>query len=159
MFEINSFIEKRRHAPVDMTDARRSIDKLKQVLAADDPATLVAGAGAVHDLIHAFQWQGNWASHVFDIVGSLASALRFGLDERDEFGSRHAAEAANHLWRHEYGVSKFDEFTGDWQKSWACAQFDEGMKRLAFGTSKQVAEVEVEEQVRPEGTPATNPLL
>jgi hypothetical protein len=55
--------------------------------------------------------------HVVDMLSSCASAIRFGLEWPCH--SRHAAEAANHVWKHVYGVSRFDGNTPSWQHEWA----------------------------------------
>lgn len=135
MYWTSSAIERHSKNPIDASDARHALDRLAAVLRSTEPDALIAGAAEVRTLIHGLKWEGNWASHIFDIVGSLASALRFGLKKPVTFSSRHAAEAASHLWRREYGISKFDEFTGEWQKSWARHQFDTAIRRLAFPAS------------------------
>lgn len=56
-------------------------------------------------------------NHLLDMLSSCVSAVRFGLEVPCH--SRHAAEAANHVWKHKYGVRLLDECTSDWQKDWA----------------------------------------
>jgi len=46
--------------------------------------------------------------------------------------SRHAAEASNHIWKHKYGVTLFDDCTPAWQKDWARRQFQDAILRLAL---------------------------
>jgi hypothetical protein len=136
MYWISSEIDRRCARPVNCADARRALDKLTEVLKSENPEALVSGAADIHALIDSLEWRGTWASHVFDIVSSLASALRFGLDGIEGISSRHAAAAASHLWKHEYGISKFDEYTGEWEKTWAREQFYEAVKRLALSPER-----------------------
>lgn len=56
-------------------------------------------------------------NHTIDMVSSIASAVRFGLESPCR--SRHAAAAADHVWKHTYGVSLFDRMTPAWEKDWA----------------------------------------
>lgn len=55
--------------------------------------------------------------HAVDMLASCASAIRFGLETPCR--SRHAASAAQHVWKHVYGVTRFDGKTPAWEKEWA----------------------------------------
>lgn len=92
------------------------------MLAANDPETLIPKAAAVHELSDELNPDEAYPTdHLIDMLSSCASAIRFGLEVPCH--SRHAAEAANHVWKRLYGVSLFDSFTPAWEKDWACAQF------------------------------------
>lgn len=55
--------------------------------------------------------------HLIDMISSCASAIRFGLEAPCR--SRHAAEAARHVWGQAYGISRFDNETPEWLHSWS----------------------------------------
>ncbi len=69
--------------------------------------------------------------HLIDMLSSCVSAIRFGLEKPCH--SRHAAKAANHIWKHKYGVKLFDNFTPAWQKDWSRAMLQEAILSLAIG--------------------------
>lgn len=82
------------------------------------PDALKRAAEAVHDASHELNPDDAYPTdHLIDMLSSCASAIRFGLESPCR--SRHAAEAANHVFRHVYGVSRFDSHTADWSKGWA----------------------------------------
>jgi len=82
---------------------------------------LKAGAAKVHDLAWSLNPEDAYPTdHLIDMLSSCASAIRFGLEIPCH--SRHAAEAAHHVWGHRYGISLFDEFTSEWRHDWARAQ-------------------------------------
>jgi len=70
--------------------------------------------------------------HLIDMLSSCVSAIRFGLEKPCR--SRHAAEAAQHVWKHVYGVQRFDRFTSNWQHDWARAQLTSAIALIAFPT-------------------------
>lgn len=75
-------------------------------------------AETIHDRSHEINPEdGRNCDHEVDMLASCASAIRFGLESPCR--SRHAADAADHVWRHLYGVSRFDGHTPAWRKSWA----------------------------------------
>lgn len=89
------------------------------MLDAPDTAGRIARAAAVHDASHRLNPDNAYPTdHLIDMLASCASAIRFGLAER-EYRSRHAASAADHVWRHRYGVSRFDGQTPAWENEWA----------------------------------------
>lgn len=97
-----------------------------EMLSQDDDDTLIKKAAAVHDFSHTAAPDDMYpADHLIDMVSSCASAIRFGL--KKPCRSRHAAEAANHIWKHKYGVSLFDHFTSGWENEWARAKFHEAI--------------------------------
>lgn len=61
-----------------------------------------------------------------EMLSSCVSALRFGLEIPCR--SRHAAEASNHIWKHKYGVTLFDEHTTRWQNDWAVSKFKQALE-------------------------------
>lgn len=68
--------------------------------------------------------------HLIDMLSSCASAIRFGLEKPCR--SRHAADAAQHVWKRVYGVIRFDRFTSNWEKEWARAQLTSAIAAIAF---------------------------
>lgn len=80
-----------------------------------------AAAEVVHDACHRLNPEDAYPTdHLIDMLSSCASGIRFGLDERDlGISSRHAAAAAQHVWKQKYGVSLFDGNTPAWEKEWA----------------------------------------
>lgn len=74
--------------------------------------------------------------HLMDMLASCASAIRFGLEMPCR--SRHAAEAASHVWRHVYGVSRFDQHTPAWQHEWARTKFQQAIIALMATTASAV---------------------
>jgi hypothetical protein len=88
------------------------------MLAAETAAEAVSRSKVVHDAC----WRLNPdeahpTDHLIDMLSSCASAIRFGLEAPCH--SRHAAAAADHVWKHLYGVSRFDSHTPAWQHDWA----------------------------------------
>ena len=90
---------------------------------------LISKAAAVHDFVHT---TGNDEAypcdHLVDMLSSCASAIRFGLEVPCR--SRHAAEAANHIWKRVYGISLFDSFTSNWCHDWTRAKLTEALIQL-----------------------------
>ena len=76
-------------------------------------------AAAIHERSHQINPDDprHSCDHAVDMLASCASAIRFGLERPCR--SRHAADAASHVWKHVYGVSRFDGITPAWQKEWA----------------------------------------
>lgn len=63
-----------------------------------------------------------------EMLSSCVSALRFGLEIPCH--SRHAADAANTIWKHKYGVQLFDEHTSKWENQWAYSKLQEAIISL-----------------------------
>lgn len=80
-----------------------------------------ASAAAVHDACHQLNPDEKVPTdHIIDMLSSCASGIRFGLaTDKWGVGSRHAASAADHIWRQKYGVSLFDRHSPAWGKEWA----------------------------------------
>ena len=66
--------------------------------------------------------------HYVDMLSSCVSALRFGLEKPCQ--SRHAAEAASHIWKHKYNIGLFDEHSSRWQKDYSNAMLKKAIARL-----------------------------
>jgi hypothetical protein len=95
--------------------------QVEAMLALTDHKEMVVRCGAVHDFIHAVQPDDlTPCDHFIDMLLSCVSAVRFGLETPHM--SRHAASAAQHVWRHLYGVSLFDSNTPAWENDWARMQ-------------------------------------
>lgn len=96
-------------------DALEAINLAVEMLDSDDK---IAAAARVHDACHRLNPDDAYpTNHAIDMVASIASAVRFGLEKPCR--SRHAAEAANHVWKQTYGVRRFDRHTPAWEKEWA----------------------------------------
>lgn len=90
------------------------------MLRADTIPGLIKGAKAVHEASWRLNPEGaHPTDHLIDMLASCASAIRFGLGDGIPCASRHAADAASHVWRRTYGVSRFDSLTPEWERSWA----------------------------------------
>jgi len=77
-----------------------------------------AYAVAVHDAAHELNPEDAYpTNHTIDQLSSCASAIRFGLESPCK--SRHAASAANHVWKQTYGISLFDGDSPAWGREWA----------------------------------------
>lgn len=85
--------------------------------------SITEGAKAVHDFCRAHNSEHSYpTNHLLDMLSSVASVVRFGLEKTSR--SRHAAEAASHIWLHRYGIKLQDGFTSAWARvqSWAKLQ-------------------------------------
>ncbi len=80
-----------------------------------------ATASAVHDACHRLNPDEQVPTdHLIDMLSSCASGVRFGLaSDKWGVGSRHAASAAQHVWKRKYGVSLYDQNTPGWENEWA----------------------------------------
>lgn len=114
--------------PAPSDNSGEVMSRVKTLLA-DAPTHIIAAAAEVHNFIHEVMPEDTYPTdHYIDMLSSCVSALRFGLER--PCNSRHAAEAANHIWGRRYGVSLFDSFTPSWQKEWARAQLQAAMLNL-----------------------------
>ena len=95
-----------------------------EMICAPDDRRRIALAVAVHGLCDERNPDDAYpTNHTIDMLSSCASAIRFGLEPRVQgIGSRHAAEAASHVWKQVYGLTRLDEHTNAWRKSWACGK-------------------------------------
>ncbi len=114
------------------SDFDAALKATRSMLAAADAPQAITLAGEVHDLTH--QPDDGPCDHFVDMLSSCASAIRFGLETPCR--SRHAASAADHVWKHVYGVSRFDGFTSNWRNDWARAQLQAAILAL---TPRQAA--------------------
>ena len=113
------------------TDAsEEAVRRTREMLTCTDRESLIKTAEAVHSFIdEASPGDDDPCDHLTDMLNSCVSAVRFGLEQPCR--SRHAAEAANHVWERLYGISRFDEYTGAWEKDWARAQFEKALITVA----------------------------
>lgn len=114
--------------PAPSSDSAVVLEAAKIMLAAPDTKTKIIAAEEVHNLTHQFNPDEGPCDHLIDMLSSCASAVRFGLEWPCR--SRHAAAAADHVWKRLYGISLFDEFTSNWRNDWARAQFQTAILRL-----------------------------
>ncbi len=104
--------------------------RVREMLADGDRDGMIQDAAKVRGFIREALSEGTYPTdHLIDMLSSCVSAIRFGLEKPCR--SRHAAEAANHIWKHRYGVRLFDSFTPAWQKDWTRAQLREAIFRLS----------------------------
>lgn len=97
---------------------------------------IVAEAAKCHDLIHEVHLEDDYPTdHCIDQLNSCVSAIRFGLEK--PCNSRHAADAANHIWKLRYGIHLFDNCTGDWSKDWTRQQLQRAIVDLAVKRERE----------------------
>lgn len=102
-------------------DSERVLTRVTHMLTTNRPDLLKKRAESIHRLIDQVAPEDDYpCDHIIDMLSSCVSAIRFGLEMPCH--SRHAASAAQHVWKHLYGVSLFDGFTPAWEKEWARAQ-------------------------------------
>lgn len=114
------------------------LDKVLDMLNGDDVVAMVGQCAELHDLAHCLKPEDAYPTdHLIDMLVSCVSAIRFGCDPgRWGVGSRHAAEAAQHVWGQRYGVALFDQHTPRWENDWARNKLQEALIALAFPPSK-----------------------
>lgn len=95
----------------------------KAMLRNTDRTKIIEDAASVHDFCS--RNNPEEADRIIDMVSSCASIVRFGLEVPCH--SRHAASAAELVWRTRYGVSLFDQYTGNWCKDWTCAMIEKAL--------------------------------
>jgi len=111
-------------------DSGEVLGRVCEMLAERGRDALILRAAQVHDFIHQVEGPDDGpCDHLIDMLSSCVSAIRFGLEQPCH--SRHAAEAANHVWKHKYGVTLFDDCTPAWQKDWARRMLQDAILRLA----------------------------
>lgn len=94
---------------------------------------LINASEVVHNLCHELNPEEGPCDHLIDMISSCASVIRFGLEKPCK--SRHAASAADHVWRHKYGLKLFDHLTGNWQRDWTRHQMQ--MALINMTTAKE----------------------
>ncbi len=109
----------RRFGKTGPSDGSSEVLELAGVmLAAATDEERIALAAKVHDACDRLNPDDAYPTdHLIDMVSSCASAVRFGL--KMPAMSRHAAAAADHVWKQVYGISRFDRHTPAWGKAWA----------------------------------------
>lgn len=94
------------------------LELVDAMLAARETDDIIAAASRVHDASWRLNPEDAYPTdHYIDMLSSCASALRFGLETPCR--SRHAAAAANHVWKRTYGISLFDSHSPAWGREWA----------------------------------------
>jgi hypothetical protein len=112
------------------------LDAAVHMLAQTETRDLISNAAHVHNLAHEYNPEDAYPTdHLIDMLSSCASAIRFGLETPCR--SRHAAEAAAHVWKNRYGISREDELTGAWRKDWARTQLQRAIifRMAALGSA------------------------
>lgn len=107
-------------------DSGKVLKRVEYMLTTAKPALLIKRAESIHRLVQQVAPDDAYpCDHLIGMLSSCVSAIRFGLE--NPCNSRHAADAANHIWKHVYGIRLFDGFTSGWCKEWARAQFHDAM--------------------------------
>lgn len=102
------------------------------------PSSMIAGAAAIHAKVDELNPEDAYPTdHLIDMLSSCASVLRFGLETPCH--SRHAAEAAGHIWKYVYDINLFDEHTTPWQHEWTRAVLQDAILSLSI-VAPQLAE-------------------
>jgi hypothetical protein len=105
-----------------------------EMLAAETDAERIALAAKVHDACHRLNPEdAHPTDHAIDMLSSCASAIRFGLEDGRPIRSRHAADAAAHVWRQLYGINRADRYTQTWQHDWSRRKLLEAIISLMVG--------------------------
>lgn len=119
-------------------DSLEAIELARAMLTAADP---MAAAKIVHRACDTLNPEEAYpTNHTIDMISSCASALRFGLER--PCSSRHAAAAASHVWRHVYGVSRFDRHTPAWEREWARSKLQSAIISLLPASQAALADRE-----------------
>jgi hypothetical protein len=101
----------------------------EHMLGAHGRSSLLSCAAAVHDASHRLNPDDAYPTdHLIDMLSSCASAVRFGLES--PCASRHAAAAAQRVWKQIYGVGRFDSHTPAWENEWARAKLQDAITSL-----------------------------
>lgn len=132
------------------------------MLAATDPEEMRLRAVAVHDHGHTVNPDMGPCDHMVDMLSSCASAIRFGL-EPGPCRSRHAASAANHVWKQRYGIRLFDKHTSEWSHAWSRAVLIEALTSLLpaaevepVGSSQVQHGTDASEEAKPQAVQPDN---
>ena len=119
----------------DHAAAEEVLTLAREMLAATDAADLIARAQTVHDACDRLNPDDAYPTdHLIDMLSSCASAIRFGLGGPC---SRHAAEAARHVWKKRYSVACFDRLTPGWMHEWARGKLIEALIDLITSNPKE----------------------
>jgi len=108
----------------DVSDeAIKALECVKNLLSISDRDELINASAEAHNVTYVPD-EGS-CDHYIDMLSSCVSAIRFGLALPCR--SRHAAEAADHVWKQRYGLTLFDKHSNKWGKQWARAKFYEAL--------------------------------
>lgn len=102
----------------------------EDMLSASEPGEMIARAARLHDYDSSVNPDDGPCDHMIDMLNSCASAIRFGLERPCH--SRHAASAAQHIWRRRYGIRLEDSITPHWSKHWTRIQLQRAITSLAL---------------------------
>lgn len=128
-------------ADAPSNDSAEALRRTEEMLGALGREALIRQAAEVHGFIHAVEGSEDGpCDHLIDMLSSCVSAIRFGLEVPCR--SRHAAEAAGHIWRLKYGVKLEDDCTPAWKKDWARRQLQTAILRLALALTTEGVTVE-----------------
>jgi len=110
-------------------DASNALKAVQEILCLSSAYDIVGACVVAHSGMCYIDDEGP-CDHYIGMLSSCVSALRFGLEKERPFSSRHAAAAADHVWKRRYGVSLFDKHSNKWGKDWAADKFHEAMANL-----------------------------
>lgn len=127
--QMRGFQEQLKHALVGggpSADSEKVLKRVQHMLTTTQTALLIKRAESIHRLIHQVAPDDAYpCDHLIDMLSSCVSAIRFGLEKPCQ--SRHAASAAQHIWKQMYGIKLFDSFTPKWEKDWIRAQLHDAI--------------------------------
>ena len=110
-------------------NAKKAIEAAKEMLSFAEQNDMVQSAANVHSLCDELNPENSYPTdHLIDMVSSCASAIRFSFEQ--PCNSRHAANAADHVWKLRYGISFFDKQTSNWKNDWSRSIFETAMLNL-----------------------------
>ncbi len=116
-------------------DSATVLVKVGALLTLGERDKMIAYAAEVHNFIHEVAPDDAYpCDHLIDMLSSCVSAVRFGLEKPCH--SRHAAEAASHIWKQRYSIRLFDDFTSAWQRDWTRAQLQKAILNAALADSR-----------------------
>jgi len=127
--DMQTTVHERLGGKAPSEDSAHVLELTRAMLAFDKPRGMMTAAGLVHEACHRLNPDDAYPTdHLIDMLSGCASAIRFGLEVPCR--SRHAADAADHVWKQVYGVSLFDSHSPAWGKSWACAKLQSAIISL-----------------------------
>lgn len=112
------------------------LERVRALVASNDYDGLTEKCSELHTFIDSVAPDDAYpCDHLIDMLNGCVSAVRFGLETPCH--SRHAADAAGHIWGKRYGVTVFDQHTNKWSKEWARAQMQKAvLARLSSAPPK-----------------------
>ncbi len=132
---INGILRQQQLGP--STGSGELLDRVLDMLNCGNVESMVEQCAELHHLAHELNPEDAYPTdHLIDMLSSCVSAIRFGCDPKDALSSRHAADAAQHVWKYRYGVKLFDRLTPRWEKDWSRHMLTEALVAMALPATK-----------------------